>query len=175
MITEEDGIPIALIKYRCEGLTMEQWNTWVEDPTIVATAVNQKLTRIELPDDDGHKVRLLKMQMPMVISNRSTMSTFYRRTLEDGTEVVMNSSRGNEGLVEANADQIGSDVVTNNVITYMSYKPYETGIYITHILKVDPCGMIPDFIKKSATKRITNTLHVIVNYCQTGAIPEPMF
>ena len=87
----------------------------------------------------------------------------------------MNSSKGNEELVQTNADQIGSDVVTNNVITYMSYKPYETGIYITHILKVDPNGMIPGFVKEAAAKRISNTLHVIVDYCRTGAVPEPMF
>ena len=57
----------------------------------------------------------------------------------------------------------------------MSYKPYETGIYIEHILKVDPNGMIPDFVKQAATKRITNTLHIIVDYCKSGAVPEPVF
>ena len=87
----------------------------------------------------------------------------------------MNSSQGNEALVEANAEQIESDVVTNNVITYMSYKPYETGIYLEHILKVDPNGMIPGFVKTAATKRITNTLHIITDYCKSGAVPEPMF
>ena len=87
----------------------------------------------------------------------------------------MNSSQGNEAIVQANADQIGSDVLTNNVCTYMSYKPYETGIYIQHILKVDPNGMLPGFIKEAATRRITNTVKIIVDYCKSGAVPEPVF
>ena len=104
----------------------------------MATAVNNKLTRIELPDDDGHKVRLLKMKMPMMITNRSTLTCFYRREREDGTKLVFHSSRGNEELIAANADQIGGDVVTNNALTYMAWKPYEGGMEITHIVKMDP-------------------------------------
>ena len=94
-----EGIPITLIKWRCEGLTEEQWETWRADPTVVAAAINAKLTRIELPDDEGHRVRLLKMKMPMLISDRSTLTTFYEHTKEDGTKVMMHSSKGNEDLV----------------------------------------------------------------------------
>ena len=52
---------MTLIKYRADGLTEEQWSKWAADPTVVSVAVNSRLTRIELPDDDGHQVRLLKM------------------------------------------------------------------------------------------------------------------
>ena len=70
---------------------------------MVAAAINPKLTRIELPDDDGHVVRLLKMKMPMMVTNRATLTTFYRKELEDGTKMLFHSSRGNEELVTANA------------------------------------------------------------------------
>lgn len=97
-----DGIATVVIKYRCDGLTEEQWGKWAADPTVVAVACNSRLTRIELPDDEGHKVRLLKMKMPLVISNRSTLTTFYEHEKEDGTRIIMHSSRGNEALVAAN-------------------------------------------------------------------------
>lgn len=84
-MTGDDNIPTTLIRYKAEGITEEQWNVWKQDPTVVAATLNQKLTRIELPDDEGHRVRLLKMKMPMLISNRSTLTTFYDHTKEDGT------------------------------------------------------------------------------------------
>ena len=120
-------------------------------------------------------MRLLKMAMPMLISNRSTLTTFYNHTKEDGTQVIFHSSQGNEELIAANAGQIGSDVITNNVITYMSWKPYEGGMELTHVVQMDPNGMIPAFIKNKAATRMANTLQVIVNYVRDGTIPEPIF
>ena len=174
-VTGEDGIATMLIKWRCDGLTEEQWEAWVTDPTIVSVACNQRLTRIELPDDEGKAVRLLKMNMPMLISNRSTLTTFYRYEKVDGTKVVVHSSRGNEQLVEANAGQIGSDVINNNIITYMGYKPYEGGMELAHIIKMDPQGMIPSYIKNKATTRLTTSLKIIVAYVKDGTVPEPIF
>ena len=83
---EADGIPIMLVKWRCEGLTAEHLAPYQADPTITYAAINEKLTRIELPDDDGCLVRLLKMEMPSIfVSNRSNLTTFYKHTREDGT------------------------------------------------------------------------------------------
>ena len=142
---------------------------------MVAAAINQKLTRVELPDDDGHVVRLLKMKMPMMITNRATMTVFYRKELEDGTKLIFHSSKGNEELVAANSGQIGGDVVTNNVLTYMAWKPYDGGMELTHIIKMDPAGSIPGFIKNKAAARMTNSLQFIVNYVKDGTIPEALF
>ena len=55
-----------------------------------------------LPDDNGHKMFLMKMAMPMFISNRSTVFAFYSHKYDDGFEFVFNSSRGNEEQVAAN-------------------------------------------------------------------------
>ena len=65
---------------------------WRADPTAVQIACNAKLSREELPDQEGNKAWLLNMQMPMVISNRSIVTVFYNWELEDGTKCVMHSS-----------------------------------------------------------------------------------
>ena len=90
--------------------------------------MNSKLTRVALPDDEGHKVYLLKMKMPMVISNRSILTCYYEAQKEDGTRILMNSSRGNEEIQAANASKIGKDVVASIGINYVSWKAYNGGI-----------------------------------------------
>ena len=174
-VTGEDNIPTTLIKYKAVGITEEQWNVWKQDPTVVAATLNQKLTRIELPDDEGHRVRLLKMKMPMLISNRSTLTTFYDHTKEDGTQIILHSSKGNEALNAANEAQIDGDVITNNELTYMSWKPFEGGIYIEHIVKMDPNGSIPTFIKNKGAERMASNAMILVEYLVNGTIPEPLF
>ena len=171
----EEGIICTMMKYRCDGLTLEQWEQWRQDPTLVATQLNPKLQRELLPDDEGHKVILLKMKTPLVISNRSIITCFYEAEKEDGTKIIFHSSRGNEEIAAANAAKIGKDVIGNNAITYMSWKPYEGGIELQNLTEMDPCGSIPDFIKKKMAKRMANGLQILVDYLQTGAKPEPIF
>ena len=31
-----DGIPFTVMKWRCEGLTMEQWDVFISDPSLVS-------------------------------------------------------------------------------------------------------------------------------------------
>ena len=171
----QEGIACTMIKYRCDGLTLEQWEQWRQDPTLVSTQLNNKLQRELLPDDEGHKVVLLKMKMPLVISNRSIVTCFYEAEKEDGTKIIMHSSRGNEEIAAANAAKIGKDVIGNNEITYMSWKPYEGGIELQNLTMMDPAGSIPDFLKKKMAKRMANALQILVTFLQTGEKPEPIF
>ena len=110
-----------------------------------------------------------------VVSNRSTLTTYYWCPQEDGTDIIFHSSRGNENLVEAHASSIGNNVVSNMVLSYFSYKPYEGGIEITHILKYDPCGTIPEYMKQKQVGRTMRSLKTVVNYCRDGTIPESLF
>ena len=126
--TSQEGNVVTLIKYRADGLTLEQLEQWRQDPTLLATQINEKMTREVLPEDDGHQVVHLKMKMPMMISNRSIITCLYETEKEDGTKVKMSSSRGNEELATANAPKIGKDVIGNQAINYISWKPYEGGI-----------------------------------------------
>ena len=57
----------------------------------------------------------------------------------------------------------------------MAWKPYDGGIEITHVVKMDPAGSIPGFIKNKAASRMTNSLQFIVNYVRDGTIPEALF
>ena len=61
------------------------------------------------------------------------------------------------------------------VLSYFSYKPYEGGIEITHILKFDPKGSIPDFWKQKQAERTVRSLKTVVEYCRDGTIPESLF
>ena len=129
----ENGTAVTMMKYRADGLTLEQWEQWRQDPTAIACAVNDKVTREILPDDEGHRVIHIKLKMPLVISNRSMITCFYETEKEDGTKVIFHSSRGNEDIVAANAAKIKKDVVANNEITYMSWKPYDGGIELNQL------------------------------------------
>ena len=98
------------------------------------------------------------MKMPMMITNRSTLTTFYRHTKEDGTEIIFHSSQGNEILNKVYAGLIDGDVLTTNYLTYMGWKPFDGGIDLMHIVKIDANGWIPDFVKQAALGRTSNTL-----------------
>ena len=152
-LTSQDGNNITLIKYRADGLTEEQLEQLTRDPTAVSAAMNSKLTRVVLPEDEGHKVFLMKMKMPMVISNRSIVTCYYEAQKDDGTRIIMNSSRGNEEIQAANADKIGKDVVANITLNYVSMKAYDGGIELCQINQSDPNGSIPGFIKSKMAKK----------------------
>ena len=57
----------------------------------------------------------------------------------------------------------------------MAWKPYDGGMELTHIVKMDPAGSIPGFIKNKMAKRMANGLLILVDYLQTGTKPEPVF
>ena len=108
----DDGVS-TLIKFRCDGLTEAHMTKFIEDPMVVARALNPKMTPEYLADDEGCKVVHIKMKMPMLISNRSIITCIYRYTKEDGTNVLMHSSRGNEAIATARASSIGKDVMAS--------------------------------------------------------------
>ena len=130
------------------------------------------MTRVVLPEDEGQKVVLLKIKMPMVISNRSIVACYYEDQKEDGTRILMNSSRGNEQIQAANADKIGKDVIASVGINYVSMKAYDGGIELCQINHSDPNGSIPGFLKSKMAKKQAKTLLDLVTYLQTGAKPS---
>ena len=67
----DDGNAITMVKWQCDGLTLEDLKQWEDDPTSIMCATNDRCTREALPDVDGQKMWHLKMNMPLVISNRS--------------------------------------------------------------------------------------------------------
>ena len=65
--------------------------------------------------------------------------------------------------------------MNNNIITYMDWKPYEGGIRLQHLIKMDPQGMIPTMMANKASDRMTKNLSMIVDYLKNGTVPEPLF
>ena len=93
---DDGGIPLTMVKYRADGLTMEQLQPWIDDPVQVASHLNTKGQFEVLPDHQGHKMYHMKMQTPMILSNRQMIQTYYRHEFEDGTKAIIGSSQGNE-------------------------------------------------------------------------------
>ena len=65
--------------------------------------------------------------------------------------------------------------MANNIIVYVSWKPYDGGIEIQQLLCMDPAGMIPGMIKTAMSGRMAKALKLTVDYLKNGTIPEPVF
>ena len=88
----DEGNAITLVKWRCDGATMEQMKPYIEDPTQIGTVINSRLTRVELGEEDGAKMYHMKMNMPLVLSNRSVIVGVYNVESKDGDATVLTSS-----------------------------------------------------------------------------------
>ena len=110
--------------------------------------------------------------MPMIVSNRSTMICYYRREEEDGTLQMLNSSIGNEKLVEKYKEKIGSDVVAQQFIGGSRIQPVEDGVLLTQMMMGDPGGTLPTWIKGLISRRNASHGKYTVNYLLQGEVPE---
>ena len=83
-VIEDGGNAVTMSKYRADGLTMEQLQPMIDDPLALAARLNPKVTVEQIGEDEGCKVYHVKSKMPLVISNRSLITTFYRGETSDG-------------------------------------------------------------------------------------------
>ena len=97
----------------------------------VITSINRELHKTRLPDEDGNEVWHLTHKMPFFISDRSFVVTIYKETLEDGSQINILSSQGNEEIIKRNKKLIGSDVVANGIIAYTKAEFFDGGINLT--------------------------------------------
>ena len=168
--------PVTVIKYRAEGFTKELWQKWKDDPISVQCALNDRMTARQIYIKDEYKSFHIHMKMPMLISNRSILTTFYHQVNEsENTEIVVHSSQGNEFMVRDEKHNIGKDVIANMIITFTKGVFYETGTELTQVLSLDVAGKIPDFIKRKIAAKFATTTLDIVNYMKEGTIPEKIF
>ena len=82
-------------------------------------------------DMEGHPTYHLYMKMPMMISNRSIVTSFYSQENEDGSMILINSSQGNEAIIAEQKALIGKNVVANAIITYTKGEFYDGGCNFT--------------------------------------------
>ena len=107
--TDKGALTVA--KHRADGYTQEKFLQWKDDQIGAQAAMNARMTPEKIDDIEGHPTYHLKMNMPMILSNRSIITTQYETKDDEGNIIVINSSQGNEKVIEARKAQIGSDVV----------------------------------------------------------------
>ena len=89
--------------------------------------LDSRCTCVGLPDVDGNPCVLKTLKMPMMLTNRNVCEVFYFIENDDGSIIFVVSSRGNESIIEANADKIKKNVIANCIINYTRLTPTETG------------------------------------------------
>ena len=105
------------------------------------------------------------------MSNRSTVTCEYKID-HDGSFTYMQSSKGNEAHVTANAKTIGKNVLALSIINFARYCPCEGGFDITCVVSADPGGSIPDMIKNKQAARHAQAPCNLANFILTGATPS---
>ena len=104
-----------------------------------------------------------------MVSNRSIIQTFFEERKADGTVIFMATSTGNEALVTKYVKEVGKDVVSTCLISYLECKPIESAdgkkvCYMTMILNIDVAGSLPDFVKKAIGEAQAKGLDQVVEY-----------
>lgn len=89
--------------------------------------------------------------MPLIIASRVFIVSFYR--VDRGDEFIfIDTSRGNQDLVEKYSEKIGDDVLGFQDFNYYHFKPHIdslgelVGLKCTHVVRTKPCGDIPNMI-----------------------------
>ena len=104
------------------------------------------------------------------ISNRQSIETSYTHE-EDGWKYSWQSSVGNEFLEEQEKENFGEDVTWKSYINLIGLKPYEGGVKIRQVNKVDVNGNVPTFVKNYAIEHLTKAMIYIVDYYKDGIKP----
>ena len=96
----EDGVPLTIIKYRADGLKIEQFRGFFDDPVPIQTTINKRISGERLEDDEGHEMWHMKVTSPapMLVAHRSTIICYYRKEEDDGSLCILNSSLGNDQI-----------------------------------------------------------------------------
>ena len=86
---------------------------------------------------------------PMLVTNRRLIQTWYNVTNDDGSKIILGSSQHNEAFYEKHKDldTSGGAVITNLVVQYTKFVPYDGGFDIVSVNQTDPNGMLPGFVK----------------------------
>ena len=62
--------------------------------------LNSKNTYTRLDDDEGHIMAHVLIGTPMLVSNRAFVQTWYNKKNEDGSTIILSSSKYNEKFME---------------------------------------------------------------------------
>ena len=123
-----DGAPLTMVKWTCDDLEQKHAESWCDDPTQLFV-LNSKNTYTRLDDDDGHIMAHVLIGTPMMVSNRAFVQTWYNKKGDDGSFIILSSSKYNEKFLEQHADKHGKAVIAKMNIQYTKVFPCEAGGY----------------------------------------------
>ena len=87
--------------------------------------------------------------MPMFMTDRAFVNLYFEKVNQDGSYEYVNSSRGNEELLNLHADFIRSNEVGNTIIDYRKVIPKSDGSCdFEAVLCVDVKGSIPSSLQR---------------------------
>ena len=86
------------------------------------------------------------------MTNRSLVQLYYLIEHENGNIVFISSSRGTEGVVQAQKAIFKKDVVANNIINATWLQPTENGCEWVSVQALDISGSIPETMKAMGAK-----------------------
>ena len=99
-----------------EGATVDKFRPFIEDPVPVLATINKRIKPEKLEDLDGYPIYNMWVESPntWVIAHRSSIVCVYTNLDgPNGSIWMINSSIGNEDLIEKYKEKIGKDVVAN--------------------------------------------------------------
>ena len=121
-----DGAPLTVVKWRTDQLEQKHVDSWHDDPTQLFV-LNSKNTYTRLDDDEGHIMAHVLIGTPMLVSNRAFVQTWYNKKNEDGSTIILSSSRYNEKFMELHADKHPKAVAADMRIQYTKITACEGG------------------------------------------------
>ena len=142
-----EGNIVTVTKAKVDGFTMEMHADFRENIESIIPKTNDKVSFKRLDDHEGCVVRQQKIKMGFMMSNRSMINIYHVVENADGSLVFLNTSQGNEDLVEKYAKDIGKDVVATNLFNFTKLVPYDGGCEITMVMAMDIAGSIPNAVK----------------------------
>ena len=129
----QDGSP-TLVHFLTADISLDKVRAFFADfPTNMDKITPDNASFKVIGEVNGRTVahHLMKPGVPLV-SNRSMICTYYPVEGE-GEFTFMNSTSGNEALVEQHKDKVGKDVIGTVKISYFHFKETDAGMRCTHV------------------------------------------
>ena len=151
---------------RADGFTEEMWKRWAADPVNINVEMNARSSASLLATDkEGNRHYQYHFSFPMPLGDRALITTYYDYGKdEDGWRTFLDSTFLDEKIAEARREEIGTDVEAFMTMNMAQSRPYDGGMEFRFVSKFDMRGLLPLFIKKMISRKMSNWGFLIVDY-----------
>ena len=130
------------------GMTLEKHAQYRQNMGKLVEQSDKRVTMVSIPEYEGCECFLLKVKMPMFMTNRIFVNMYYIHERRNGSVEFIASSKGSEEIETQQAKAIGSDVIGNTMINYFILRPVDDGLEVWCVLCIDIGGSLPDALKR---------------------------